>query len=169
LAYLKNSLLSQSTDEWKEMCEVNVVGLMTVTREFVKQMEERKCDDGHIININSVLGHRPPRGSVYAFYSATKYAVTALTEGIRVELRQKKSKIRVTGISPGWVRSEIVGRGHRLDESSIEETKRDFEKLVNVEEILEAEDIASLVVCALSAHPRVDINDVIVRPSTQQR
>jgi short-subunit dehydrogenase len=60
---------------------VNVVGLMTVTREFVKQMEERKCDDGHIININSVLGHRPPRGSVYAFYSATKYAVTALTEG----------------------------------------------------------------------------------------
>jgi NADP-dependent 3-hydroxy acid dehydrogenase YdfG len=153
LAYLKNSLLSQSTDEWKEMCEVNVVGLMTVTREFVKQMEERKCDDGHIININSVLGHRPPRGSVYAFYSATKYAVTALTEGIRVELRQKKSKIRVTAISPGTTRTEFRGRAKGVDD--IEESKK--KEYDHLTEVLEAEDIASLVVCALSAHPRVDM------------
>jgi NADP-dependent 3-hydroxy acid dehydrogenase YdfG len=144
--YITQPLLSQTTEEWRECTDVNIIGLMIVAREFVKQMEERKCDDGHIIIMNSVSGHRTTARPAFAFYTATKYAVTALTEGIRVELRQKKSKIRVTGISPGFVRSEILGRAQRYDESTTEETKKDFEKLVNVEEILEAEDIASLVV-----------------------
>jgi NADP-dependent 3-hydroxy acid dehydrogenase YdfG len=164
LAFATSPLLSQTTEEWKEMSEVNIVGLMTVTREFVKQMQERKCDNGHIININSVSGHRTTTRPEYAFYTATKYAVTALTEGIRVELRQKKSKIRVTGISPGFVRTEFRGRAQGVED--IEESKKEYDKLV--EEVLEAEDITSLIVFALSAHPRVDVNDIIVRPATQE-
>jgi NADP-dependent 3-hydroxy acid dehydrogenase YdfG len=136
---------------------------MTVTREFVKQMEERKCDDGHIINVNSMSGHRMTSNTKYAFYTATKYAVTALTEGIRVELRQKKSKIRVTGISPGLVRTEFRGRSQKRDD--IAESLKEYETLT--EEPLEAEDISSAIIFALSCHPRVDINDIYIRPTTQ--
>lgn len=110
--------------------QVNVLGVMIMTREYVKQMEERGPDlQGHIVNINrcgdvvrvvmcvcvrvcvqyvcvltatcSMSGHRMSPTTGFNFYTATKYAVTALTEGTRMELRMKKSKIRVT-VSAEW-------------------------------------------------------------------
>ena len=73
-------------------------------------MKECSIDDGHIVNISSMGGHRVQPGP-YAFYQSTKYAVTALTIGIRNELRAMGSHIRVTQISPGLVETEFVERG----------------------------------------------------------
>ena len=80
------------------MLDVNVLGLCICTREAYKLMEKGGVDDGHFVNINSVCGHRVFR---IPFYCATKFAVTALTEGLRRELRDKNSHIRSTAVSPG--------------------------------------------------------------------
>ena len=86
------------------MLDVNVLGLCICTREAYKLMEKGGVDDGHFVNINSVCGHRVFR---IPFYSATKFAVTALTEGLRRELRDKNSHIRCTAISPGLTETQF--------------------------------------------------------------
>nr|XP_055113038.1 dehydrogenase/reductase SDR family member 11 isoform X1 [Symphalangus syndactylus] len=91
-----DTLLSGSTSGWKDMFNVNVLALSICTREAYQSMKERNVDDGHIININSMSGHRVLPLSVTHFYSATKYAVTALTEGLRQELREAQTHIRAT-------------------------------------------------------------------------
>ncbi|XP_060124486.1 dehydrogenase/reductase SDR family member 11 isoform X1 [Zootoca vivipara] len=100
-------LLSGKTEGWRTMIDVNVMAVSICTREAYQSMKERSIDDGHIININSMNGHSVVPQSVVHFYSATKYAVTALTEGLRQELREAKTHIRATpylqmlGTDPG--------------------------------------------------------------------
>lgn len=80
---------------WKKTFDLNVIGLLIATREAIKDMQANNID-GHVIHINSVAGHKVinfPGGNVY---SATKHAVTALTESLRLELVRNNSKIRVT-------------------------------------------------------------------------
>ena len=87
------------------MFDVNVLALSIVTRESVALMRSTNVDDGHIVNINSMSGHRVAH---LAMYAGSKFAVTALTEGLRRELRAIKSHIRSTSISPGYVETEIL-------------------------------------------------------------
>ena len=89
------------------MFDVNVLALSIVTRESVALMRSTNVDDGHIINMNSMSGH-VVGGTL--MYCATKFAVTALTEGLRRELRDIKSHIRSTSISPGIVETEFAYR-----------------------------------------------------------
>uniref|UniRef100_A0A3B5BBN0 Dehydrogenase/reductase (SDR family) member 11b n=1 Tax=Stegastes partitus TaxID=144197 RepID=A0A3B5BBN0_9TELE len=91
-----DQLLNGKTGGWKTMLDVNVIGLSICTREAYQSMKERNVDDGHIIHINSMSGHRTTPMADIHFYSATKFAVTALTEGLRQELREAKSHIRAT-------------------------------------------------------------------------
>ncbi|XP_045894931.1 dehydrogenase/reductase SDR family member 11a isoform X1 [Micropterus dolomieu] len=108
-------LLSGKTEGWRNMIDVNVLALSICTREAYKSMKERNVDDGHIININSMGGHRVVPSADEHFYCATKYAVTALTEGIRQELREANTHIRATCISPGIVETEFAFRHHNSD------------------------------------------------------
>ncbi|XP_023372383.1 dehydrogenase/reductase SDR family member 11 isoform X1 [Otolemur garnettii] len=103
-----DSLLSGSTSGWKAMFDVNVLALSICTREAYQSMKERNVDDGHIININSMSGHRVTPQSVVHFYSATKYAVTALTEGLRQELREAQTHIRATCLKPEDVAEAVI-------------------------------------------------------------
>ncbi|KAM9000249.1 dehydrogenase/reductase SDR family member 11 isoform 2-T2 [Sarcophilus harrisii] len=94
-------LLSGHTSGWKDMLNVNVLAVSICTREAYQSMKERSVDDGHIININSMSGHRVIAQSDVHFYSATKFAITALTEGLRQELREANTHIRATGTGRG--------------------------------------------------------------------
>lgn len=94
------------------------------------------------------------------FYCATKYAVTALTEGIRQELREANTHIRATCISPGIVETEFAFRHHNSDP---EKAAAVYESI----KCLKAEDIASAVTFVLSAPPHVQIGDVQMRPVEQ--
>ena len=89
------------------MLDVNILGLSIVTREAVSLMRSSGVDAGHVINVNSMSGHRIVG---LPMYSATKFAVTALTEGLRRELRQANTHIRSTSISPGLVATEFAYR-----------------------------------------------------------
>ncbi|XP_063060174.1 dehydrogenase/reductase SDR family member 11a [Engraulis encrasicolus] len=153
-------LLCGRTEAWRNMIDVNVLALSICTREAFKSMQERQIDDGHIININSMGGHKMFPSADEHFYCATKYAVTALTEGLRQELREAKTHIRATCISPGIVETEFAFRHHNTDP---EKAAAAYESI----KCLKAKDIASAVMYVLSAPPHVQIADIQMWPLEQ--
>jgi NADP-dependent 3-hydroxy acid dehydrogenase YdfG len=149
-------LTTADTELWREMLDVNVLALSVCTREAVQDMR-RRGDDGHVLHISSMAAHRVPPGS--GMYSATKYAVRALTEGLRQELRDLESGIRVTAISPGFVETEFAAQYHKSEEMAA--------KTYGRFKVLEADDVASAVSFALACPPHMQIHDVLVRPTEQ--
>ncbi len=153
-ALLNSSLLEGSTDNWKTMLDVNVLGLSICTREAVKSMKEKGINDGHIINIGSVFGHLilQKGGEPHNFYCATKFAVRALTEGTRNEVRSIGKNFRVTHISPGLTDTEAL---KPLGEEMI---KQIFAR----RRPLQVEDIAESVVYVLGTPPHVQITELMI-------
>ncbi|KAG9265270.1 dehydrogenase/reductase SDR family member 11-like [Astyanax mexicanus] len=157
---LPEPLLTGRTSSWRTMIDVNVIALSICTREAYQSMQERNVDDGHIININSMSGHRVVQSADVHFYSSTKYAVTALTEGLRQELRDAKSHIRATCISPGLVETEFA---YRLYSENPEKAAATYGSI----KCLQAGDVASAVVYALSSPPHFQIGDIQMRAVEQ--
>jgi 17beta-estradiol 17-dehydrogenase / 3beta-hydroxysteroid 3-dehydrogenase len=148
-------LMSGDTEHWREMLEVNVLALTVCTREAIQDMQ--RTGQGHIIHISSMAGHRTPSGS--GMYSATKFAVRALTEGLRQELRAADSQVRVTSISPGFVETEFA-EVYTGDPAAAAAT---YSRFV----VLQPEDIADMVAYALAAPPHMQLHDMLVRPTQQ--
>lgn len=149
-------LMSAGSDPWREMLDVNVLALCICTREAVRQMRARG-DDGHVVHVSSMAAHRvPPQSGVYA---ATKFAVRALTEALRQELRAAKSRIRVTAISPGYVETEFAAVYHGDPEAA----RRTYGRF----KVLEPADIAEAVRYVLSQPPHVQMHDLLLRPTDQ--
>jgi len=151
------SLMTGATQDWKEMLDVNVLALCVCTREAVQDMRSRG-DQGHVIHISSMSGHRVPARS--AMYAATKYAVRALTEALRLELRVAKSAIRITSISPGTVETEFAYQLTKSEEIA-KEIYSEFK-------VLEAIDIAKTVQYVLESPLHMEVNDVLIRPTAQK-
>jgi NADP-dependent 3-hydroxy acid dehydrogenase YdfG len=152
----KAPLTGGATSAWREMLEVNVLALCVCTREAVTDMRARG-DDGHVLHISSMSAHRVPTGS--GVYSATKFAVRSLTEGLRQELRELQSGIRVTSISPGFVETEFAAHYHQ-SEAKARETYSRYK-------VLESGDVAAAVRYALAAPPHVQVHDLLLRPTQQ--
>ncbi len=152
----KAPLTSGETGAWREMLEVNVLALCVCTREAVADMR-RRGDEGHVIHVSSMSAHRVPAGS--GVYSATKFAVRSLTEGLRLELRELGSGIRVTAISPGFVETEFAERYHGSAAAAAETYGR--------YKVLEADDVTQALLFALSAPSHVQVHDLLVRPTAQ--
>lgn len=148
LSHLKNDHI----DEWIRMVDVNIKGVLHAIHAVLPQMLEQ--NSGHIINISSVAGHEvSPTSSVY---SATKYAVRALTMGMEKEFA--RTGLRVTNISPGAVRTELTN--HITDEEVLESRS----KMPSNRTLLEAEDIANAIVYAVTQPEYVNANEIIIRP-----
>ena len=144
-------------DEWDRMVDVNIKGVLYCTAAVISHMKGKKS--GHIINISSVAGRTVfPSGSVYC---ATKHAVTALSEGLRQEF-STRSNVRVTCIEPGVVDTE-------LNTTITDESLAGFVKKAKEMESLRADDIASAILYAVDAPPHANINEVLIRPTTQER
>lgn len=144
-------------EEWEQMIDVNIKGVLYGMAAVYKHMEER--NEGHIINFGSIASHVIfPSSSVY---SATKHAVRVLTEGMRAEIGPKQH-IRTTLICPGSVATEL---SDAITDSSIFPA---LEKLGNKEWTpLDASDIAKTILFAIQQPANVDINEMIVRPTAQ--
>lgn len=143
-----------SYQDWEEMIDTNVKGLLYVTREVVPGMVSR--GGGHIINIGSIAGHEVyPRGNVYA---ASKHAVDAITKGLRLDLVD--TPLRVTTIDPGLVETEfsvIRFRGNQ------EKAKQVYQGL----KPLSPDDVADAVVWAATRPPHVQVAEMIIFPTAQ--
>ncbi|MBW2456543.1 MAG: SDR family NAD(P)-dependent oxidoreductase [Deltaproteobacteria bacterium] len=152
----RSPLMTGATDRWREMLEINVLALCICTREAVTDMRTRG-DAGHVIHISSMSAHRVPTAS--GVYSATKFAVRSVTEGLRQELRAAGSRIRVTAISPGFVETEFAAHWNQRPEAAAETYGR--------YPVIQSDEIADMVAYALSQPGHVQIHDLLVRPTEQ--
>ncbi len=144
-------------DEWDRMIDINVKGLLYGVAAVLPQM--KKQGSGHIVNVGSVAGRRPfPTGTIY---SATKFAVRAISAGLRNELSPTDG-IRVTDVEPGVVDTEL------LDHISDQDSVAAFAERWGQKVMLQPEDIANAIVYAVSQPQHVNVNEILVRPTEQE-
>lgn len=141
-------------DDWEEMLDTNLKGLLYVTRTVVPWMVRRNT--GHIINIGSIAGHEVyPRGNVYC---ASKFAVDAITKGLRLDLVD--TPLRVTTIDPGLVETEFSEVRFHGDKARAEAVYKGFQPL-------SADDIADSVIWSATRPAHVQIAEIIIFPTAQ--
>ena len=141
-------------DDWDQMIDTNVKGLLYITRKVAPQMVKR--GSGHIVNISSVSAKETyENGNVYG---ATKHAVDALTKGMRIDLA--KYGVKVTSISPGMVDTEFSLVRFKGDKARADKV---YEGMTP----LSADDVAEAVWFALSRPAHVNINDILIMPTAQ--
>jgi 3-hydroxy acid dehydrogenase/malonic semialdehyde reductase len=141
-------------EDWEEMIDTNVKGLLYVTRAVLPGMISR--NRGHIINIGSIAGHSVyPAGNVYC---ASKYAVKALSEGLKMDLLG--TPVRISSVDPGLVETEFSYVRFHGDR---ERAKRVYEGL----KPLSPDDIADAVLYCATRPPHVNVNEVIIMPVAQ--
>ena len=143
-----------SIDDWDTMIDINVKGLLYVSKAILPQMVKR--NNGFVVNIGSIAGKEVyPNGNVYC---ASKHAVNALNKAMRIDLN--KHNIRVSAIHPGAVETEF----------SEVRFKGDVEKAKNVYkgfEALQAQDIAEIIQFVITRPAHVNIEDLVVYPTAQ--
>jgi NADP-dependent 3-hydroxy acid dehydrogenase YdfG len=149
-------LAAGKVEQWREMLEVNVLGLCLCTREALADMRARG-GRGQIIHIGSMAGQRVPAGA--GLYAATKHAVRALTESLRIELREAGDPIRVGEVCPGFVETGFAA--HYL--KSAEKARETYSQF----KVLEARDVAEAVVYMLACPDHVQVHDILLRPTEQ--
>jgi NADP-dependent 3-hydroxy acid dehydrogenase YdfG len=142
-------------DEWERMIDVNLKGVLYCTSAVIPHM--LKKDSGHIVNISSVAGRIVFAGGTV--YCATKHAITAFSEGLRLEF-SSRSKIRVTCVEPGVVSTELL-------ETITDESMTRFIEASKKMESLQAHDIADAILYAVQAPSHVNVNEILIRPTQQ--
>lgn len=142
-------------DEWDQMIDVNLKGVLYGIAAALPHMIAQKS--GHIINVSSVAGHKLFGGS--AVYSATKFAVRAMSEGLRQEMAPHN--IRTTIISPGAVKTELLDH---ISETDVQKANQDYVAEIGVP----AETLARLVAFAINEPEGVGINEILFRPTAQE-
>lgn len=140
--------------DWDRMIDVNIKGVLYGIAAVLPAMQARKA--GHIINVSSVAGHKVRPGS--AVYAATKHAVLALSEGLRLEV--KPYNIRTTVISPGAIDTELPDS---ITEADIAATVKQFYEIA-----IPAASFARAVAYAIGQPDDVDINEILFRPTRQE-
>jgi len=142
-------------DDWDEMIDTNLKGLLWVTRAFLPAMVE--ADRGHVVNIGSSAGRWTyPKGNVYA---ATKFGVKALTEGINIDLLG--TRVRVSSVDPGLVETEFSEVRFHGDTDRAKTVYEGYEPL-------RAEDVADAVAYVVNAPEHVDVFNLVLLPTDQR-
>ncbi|GAV09069.1 hypothetical protein RvY_18667 [Ramazzottius varieornatus] len=139
-------LADSSTFAWRDMLNLNVLAGSVFTRGALRLMEHDGRNAGNIININSTYGSYIRPGSGMSFYAGTKHMLTALSKALNAELRQKKSKVRVTNLSPSVTRTSATEKSLHLF---------GFPPL-------EPQDVSQAVLFVLSAPPHVNIRQLSI-------
>ena len=143
-----------SIDDWEQMIDTNVKGLLYISRAVSAEMVKRK--QGHIINISSIAGKETyPSGNVYC---ATKHAVESLTKGMRLDLLQHG--IKVSSVAPGAVDTEFSLVRFKGDKKRAEKVYEGFTPLY-------AKDIAETILFVVTRPAHVNIDDILVMPAAQ--
>jgi NADP-dependent 3-hydroxy acid dehydrogenase YdfG len=153
LSYFKNCKI----EEWEQMIDVNIKGVLYCTSAVIPYMLDKKS--GHIVNLSSVAGRIVFAGG--SIYCATKHAITAFSEGLRKELSPEYN-IRVTCVEPGAVSTELL-------ETISDESMAKFIEASKSMERLQSEDVANAILYAIQAPNHVNVNEILMRPTAQER
>ncbi len=155
LALGANKIDECDLDDWEEMIDANIKGLLYVSKPIIAHM--RKRNSGHVINLGSVAGEITyPNGNVYC---ATKAAVKSISEAMNIDL--VGTDIRVSNIEPGAALTEFSNVRFKGDNEKINAIYEGFTPLY-------AQDIADLIVYILNAPPHVNIQQTVIMPTAQR-
>ncbi|WP_405400418.1 SDR family NAD(P)-dependent oxidoreductase [Maribacter sp. Asnod2-G09] len=153
-AHGMDTIQDGNVDDWDAMLDINVKGLLYVSKAIIPQMVARKS--GHIINIGSTAGKEVyPKGNVYC---ASKHAVDAINQGMRIDLNG--TGVRVGAVNPGLVETEFSNVRFKGDEDRAENVYKGFQPL-------KPEDIADIIHFVITRPYHVNIADLIVMPTAQ--
>lgn len=153
----KASIIEGKIESFEDLLRINVLAVVHCCQLAIKKFDP--STGGQIINISSMSGHRvPPSGG---FYAATKFAVRAVTEALRYELKIQKNKTRVSMISPGFVDTPLLDNYFKGSEEKLSELR---ERL----EMLKPEDVANSLIHILESPKHVEIGDIMMRPRDQE-
>jgi NADP-dependent 3-hydroxy acid dehydrogenase YdfG len=153
---LLSPLAEARAEDLRHMVELNLTALMETTRLALPHL---KASRGHIVNVASVAGRVANPGS--SGYAATKFGVVGFSEAVRREVYA--DKVRVTVIEPGLVLTEL---GDHITNAGM---KAGLEKRKEAMEGLQSGDVAAAILYAVSQHPRVNVNEILIRPTDQER
>ena len=151
--------LSRITDgnpaDWEEMWRVNVMALALCCQMSLRHFP---ASGGRIVNVSSMSGHRvPPSGG---FYATTKFAVRAITDAPRAELKAARSRVQVACVSPGFIDTPLLETYFRGREETLTQTKAAMK-------MLDARDVAWAILTILEAPPHVEVSDILMRSAEQ--
>ena len=153
-AYLSR-IIDGNPADWEEMWRVNVLALSLCSQLSLKHFPKT---GGRIVNVSSMSGHRvPPSGG---FYSPTKFAVRAITDSLRSELKAIQSRVQVACVSPGFVDTPLLDNYFRGREGTLSQTRAKMKMLA-------PEDVAHCILTILTAPPHVEVSDILLRSSDQ--
>ena len=157
---LLGPMLEAPVEEWQQMVEVNLLGLMYMSKAAIPHLLEAAAGDrgvADLVNISSVAGRIARRNS--GVYNATKFGVGAFSESLRQEVTRRH--VRVALVEPGAVATELQGHNRP-------EVKEEIEKRFEDMEVLQAEDIAAAIEFVVTRPPHVAVNEILVRPTEQE-
>ncbi len=153
-AYLSR-IIDGNPADWEEMWRVNVLALALCSQLALKHFPET---GGRIVNVSSMSGHRvPPSGG---FYAPTKFAVRAITDSLRSELKAIQSPVQVACVSPGFVDTPLLDNYFRGREETLSKTRANMKMLA-------PQDVAHCIMTVLCAPPHVEIGDILLRSTDQ--
>jgi NADP-dependent 3-hydroxy acid dehydrogenase YdfG len=155
IAYLAR-IIDGNPADWEEMWRVNVMALALCCQLSLRHFPKQ---GGRIVNVSSMSGHRvPPTGG---FYAPTKFAVRAVTDALRLELKAAGSPVQVACVSPGFVDTPLLDQYFRGREEALRKTRESMS-------MLKPEDVAYSILSILEAPTHVEIGDILMRSSDQQ-
>ncbi len=156
VAYLSR-LSDGNPADWEEMWRVNVMAVALCCQFALRHLP---ASGGRIVNVASMSGHRvPPSGG---FYSPTKFAVRALTDALRAELRAARSPHQVACVSPGFVDTPLLDLYFRGREEMLAKTRATMR-------MLQPADVSAAILTILEAPPHVEIGDILMRSGDQMQ
>ncbi len=154
---LLGTIVGADVEDWRRMLSTNVLGLMYTTHAAIDGMLEQ--GSGDVVNVSSVAGRTARKGA--GVYNASKWAVNAFSESLRQEVTTRG--VRVSLVEPGAVATELT------DHITQPDAKADVQRMVGGMTPLQAEDVARAIVYVVTQPPHVAVNEVLVRPTEQER
>jgi NADP-dependent 3-hydroxy acid dehydrogenase YdfG len=155
VAYLAR-IIDGNPADWEEMWRVNVMALTLCCQLSLRHFPRQ---GGRIVNVSSMSGHRvPPTGG---FYAPTKFAVRAVTDALRLELKSIGSPVQVACVSPGFVDTPLLDQYFRGREEVLQKTRESMT-------MLSPDDVAAAILSILEAPTHVEIGDILLRSAGQQ-
>jgi 17beta-estradiol 17-dehydrogenase / 3beta-hydroxysteroid 3-dehydrogenase len=155
VAYLSR-IMDGNPADWEEMWRVNVMGLALCCQLVLRHFP---ADAGRIVNVSSMSGHRVPVTG--GFYAPTKFAVRAITDSLRHELKAMDSPVQVASVSPGFVDTPLLDHYFAGREGVLQKTRESIR-------MLRPEDVAQAILTILEAPSHVEIGDILMRSADQR-
>ena len=153
---LLGTIVGADPEDWRRTVDTNVMGLMYMTHAAIDGMVEQ--GSGDVVNVSSVAGRVARKGA--GVYNASKWAVNAFSESLRQEVTTKG--VRISLVEPGAVATELTDHiTHDATKAATKDYVRDLE--------IKSEDIAEVIAFAVSRPKRMTLNEILVRPTAQER